>query len=91
MGGDGSGRKLKLTVYFSDPTLREMRIAANRQDRSLSWIVQEAWKHARQQICASPASRILDGSRGNPAGGRKSGAIGEAARPFVMVMSEVDC
>ena len=33
----------------------EMEIEANRQDRSLSWIVQKAWKIAREEISKYPA------------------------------------
>ena len=46
--------KRKQSLYFPDEMLREIEAEANRQDRSLSWIVQQAWKAARAQIAKMP-------------------------------------
>ena len=35
--------------------LREIQVEANRQDRSLSWIVQQAWRIARSEITRFPS------------------------------------
>ena len=45
----------KQSLYFPEEMLKEIQNEANRQDRSLSWIVQQAWKIARERIKAFPA------------------------------------
>jgi uncharacterized small protein (TIGR04563 family) len=42
--------KRKHTIYFPPVLLEEIGSEATRQDRSLSWIVQKAWKLARGKI-----------------------------------------
>lgn len=46
--------KRKQSLYFPEEMLREMQEEATRQDRSLSWIVQQAWRAARGQIARMP-------------------------------------
>ena len=46
--------KRKQSLYFPEDMLREIEAEAQRQDRSLSWIVQQAWKAARAQIAKVP-------------------------------------
>ncbi len=46
--------KRKQSLYFPEETLLEIQQEANRQDRSLSWIVQQAWRTARAQIAKMP-------------------------------------
>ncbi len=46
--------KRKQSLYFPEEMLREIQDEANRQDRSLSWIVQQAWKVARGHIAKIP-------------------------------------
>lgn len=41
--------------------LLEIKAEAERQDRSLSWIVQKAWKLARTEIAKYPSVNDLDG------------------------------
>ena len=48
--------KRKQSLYFPEDMLREIQEEANRQDRSLSWIVQQGWKIARDKLKAFPAS-----------------------------------
>lgn len=48
--------KTKQSLYFSVAVLKEISREATRQDRSLSWIVQKAWKAARREIRRMPAS-----------------------------------
>ena len=45
--------KRKQSLYFSDSMLAEVKAEAARQDRSLSWIMQRAWRLSRKQIMAS--------------------------------------
>ena len=42
--------KRKQSLYFPEEMLKEITDEATRQDRSLSWIVQKAWKAARKEI-----------------------------------------
>jgi uncharacterized small protein (TIGR04563 family) len=42
--------KRKQSLYFPEVMLNEISAEATRQDRSLSWIVQKAWKAARKEI-----------------------------------------
>ena len=46
--------KRKQSVYFSAATLKEITDEATRLDRSLSWIVQKAWKLAKKEIMRPP-------------------------------------
>jgi uncharacterized small protein (TIGR04563 family) len=47
--------KRKQSLYFPVEMLREIQMEANRQDRSLSWIVQQAWRLARAEIMRFPS------------------------------------
>lgn len=44
----------KQSLYFPEDMLREIQEEATRQDRSLSWVVQQAWKLARGQLATVP-------------------------------------
>jgi uncharacterized small protein (TIGR04563 family) len=46
--------KRKQSLYFPEEMLREIQEEATRQDRSLSWIMQQAWRSARPQIARMP-------------------------------------
>jgi uncharacterized small protein (TIGR04563 family) len=46
--------KRKQSLYFPEEMLREIQEEATRQDRSLSWIVQQAWRSARAQMTRMP-------------------------------------
>ena len=45
----------KQSLYFPEEMLAEIQLEANRHDRSLSWIVQQAWKIARTDIRKLPS------------------------------------
>ena len=45
----------KQSLYFPEDMLEEIQKEANRQDRSLSWVVQQAWKIARTDIRKMPS------------------------------------
>jgi uncharacterized small protein (TIGR04563 family) len=47
--------KRKRSLYIPDKLLKEMQHEARRQDRSLSWIVQQAWCIARVEIVRLPS------------------------------------
>ncbi len=46
--------KRKQSLYFPEEMLKEIQEEATRQDRSLSWIVQQAWRNAREKIARMP-------------------------------------
>ena len=54
--------KRKQSLYFPEEMLNEIQSEANRQDRSLSWIVQQAWKVARGEIKRFPSVNDVMGS-----------------------------
>lgn len=45
----------KQSLYFPEEMLSEIERESQRQDRSLSWIVQQAWKIARSDIKRMPS------------------------------------
>lgn len=45
----------KQSLYFPEEMLKEIEVEAERQDRSLSWIVQQAWKIARGDLKKMPS------------------------------------
>ena len=48
--------KRKQSLYFPEEMLREIQDEATRQDRSLSWIMQCAWRSARDKIGKMPGT-----------------------------------
>ena len=55
--------KRKQCLYFPEEMLKEIQDEANRQDRSLSWILQQAWRIARSEIMRFPSvNDVLEGS-----------------------------
>jgi len=53
----------KQSLYFPEEMLREIQEEATRQDRSLSWIIQHAWRTARAQMARIPGTNELRGPR----------------------------
>lgn len=49
--------KKKVTLYFSSAVLGETQQGAIRQDRSISWIMQAAWRLAREEVRRLPGYR----------------------------------
>jgi len=45
--GGSTATKRKVTLYFNSVMLAETQHEAIRQDRSISWIIQAAWRRAR--------------------------------------------
>ena len=54
--------KRKQSLYFPEDMLKEIQDEANRQDRSLSWIVQQAWRIARGEIKKFPSVNDVIGT-----------------------------
>jgi uncharacterized small protein (TIGR04563 family) len=54
--------KQKQSLYFPDEMLREIVTEANRLDRSLSWIVQHAWRQAREGVRKFPSAEPRGGA-----------------------------
>ena len=46
--------KRKVTLYFNSVMLAETQHEAIRQDRSISWIIQAAWRIAREEVRRLP-------------------------------------
>ena len=51
--------KVKLTLYFPEDMIEEAQTEAKRQDRSISWIVQQAWRLAKDQLAQYPSIEDL--------------------------------
>ena len=47
-------QKRKVTLYFNAAMLAETQKEALRQDRSISWIIQAAWRIARDEVKRMP-------------------------------------
>ena len=47
--------KRKQSLYFPKEMLEEVAAEARRLDRSLSWMLQRAWKLARPEIARHPS------------------------------------
>jgi uncharacterized small protein (TIGR04563 family) len=54
-GANKGSDKRKQSLYFPESMLQEIKDEAARLDRSLSWIVQRAWKIARLEIKKIPS------------------------------------
>lgn len=53
--------KRKQSLYFPESMLQEIKEEAARLDRSLSWVVQRAWKISRIEIKKLPSVNEVDG------------------------------
>lgn len=47
--------KQKLTVYVPDDVFAEMKTEADRQDRTVSWLVEHCWRIARNKLRSYPS------------------------------------
>ena len=54
--------KRKQSLYFPETMLGEIKEEAARLDRSLSWVVQRAWKLARTDIRKIPSVNDIEDS-----------------------------
>jgi uncharacterized small protein (TIGR04563 family) len=70
--------KQKQSLYFPRDMLGEIMNEAVRLDRSLSWMVQQAWRIARAEVCKLPS---IEHALASPASDRESQpAIAHEAR-----------
>jgi uncharacterized small protein (TIGR04563 family) len=53
--------KCKQSLYFPDDVLTQIQAEAIRQDRSLSWIVQQTWRLAREEVSRLPTPNAILG------------------------------
>jgi uncharacterized small protein (TIGR04563 family) len=53
--------KRKQSLYFPESMLQEIKEEAARLDRSLSWVVQRAWKLARLDVKKLPSVSEVSG------------------------------
>jgi uncharacterized small protein (TIGR04563 family) len=61
-----SSPKKKVTLYFSAGMLDETQREAIRQDRSISWIIQAAWRIAREEVRRLPDYGGQNGAMSGP-------------------------
>lgn len=62
----------KQSLYFPEEMLSEIQKQAERQDRSLSWIVQQAWKLARADMKKIPGiNDVMPPGTSGPTGGTR--------------------
>ena len=47
-------KRKKLTLYVSEEVVLETKKEAMRQDRSMSWVMEVAWKVARERLQRMP-------------------------------------
>jgi uncharacterized small protein (TIGR04563 family) len=59
--------KKKVTLYFSAAMLEETQKEAIRQDRSISWIIQAAWRMSRDEVRKLPSVAALSASASSAA------------------------
>ena len=55
-------QKRKVTLYFNAAMLAETQKEALRQDRSISWIIQAAWRIARDEVKRMPGALTQSGN-----------------------------
>ena len=63
--------KRKQSLYFPAEMLQEIKREANRQDRSMSWIVQRTWDVARAKVGSFPSMNDLPGGEDDPRGSQE--------------------
>lgn len=50
------GQTRRQALYFPSDMLSELQSEATRQDRSISWLIQQAWKVARGELQRIPST-----------------------------------
>ena len=51
-----SGRTRRQALYFPAQMLAELQGEARRQDRSISWLIQQAWRFAYSELQKIPST-----------------------------------
>jgi uncharacterized small protein (TIGR04563 family) len=52
----GQGETRRQNLYFPSDMLSELQKESTRQDRSISWLIQQAWKIARAELKRVPST-----------------------------------
>jgi uncharacterized small protein (TIGR04563 family) len=65
--GESKTDKRKQSLYFPESMLQEIKEEAARLDRSLSWVVQRAWKISRMEIKKLPSVNEIEGGEDDDA------------------------
>lgn len=52
----GQGETRRQNLYFPADMLAELQKESTRQDRSISWLIQQAWKIARAELKRVPST-----------------------------------
>ena len=58
---EGVSDKRKQSLYFPEQMLTDIKEEAARLDRSLSWVVQRAWRLAKEEIKKLPSVNDVEG------------------------------
>jgi uncharacterized small protein (TIGR04563 family) len=78
-----ASQKKKVTLYFNSAMLSETQKEALRQDRSISWIIQAAWRIAREEVKRMPSALPGAASATGAAAGAQAAATKPPALPRV--------
>ena len=80
-GSKGSDKR-KQSLYFPESMLQEIKDEAIRLDRSLSWVVQRAWKLARMDVRKIPSvNDIPDSEPSSPTASSPTASSPTASSP----------
>jgi uncharacterized small protein (TIGR04563 family) len=52
----GDGKSKRQALYFPSDMLQDIQGEADRQDRSISWLIQQAWRVARIELRKVPST-----------------------------------
>ena len=52
----GDGKSKRQALYFPSDMLKDIQGEAERQDRSISWLIQQAWRIARTELRKVPST-----------------------------------
>jgi len=50
----------KVSLYLPETMLKQIELEAHRQDRSMSWIVRQAWQFAKEELRQLPNANPVD-------------------------------
>ena len=51
-----AGKSKRQALYFPSEMLEDIQFEAHRQDRSISWLIQQAWRIAREDLQKVPST-----------------------------------
>ncbi|MFH1438461.1 MAG: TIGR04563 family protein [Pseudomonadota bacterium] len=65
-GGALTSQGERQSIYFPKDMAEEIKAEALRQDRSISWIIQKAWRISRQKMKQLPGANELEAEYSPP-------------------------